>query len=82
MQMTRDWIVLIGLVVTFATLVTSHVTLTIHLARSRPRWRAPVAFFVAPLTPWWGWHERARIRVVVWVLAAVGYAITWVFVRR
>lgn len=66
-------VVLAVLVVAFATLVTVHVTLAIGLARRGPRWRALVAFVVAPLAPWWGWQERMRLRGVLWVVAAVVY---------
>jgi hypothetical protein len=72
---TRDEILLAGLVVAFATLVTVHVTLALGLARRRPRWRGLVAFFVVPLAPIWGWRERMRLRGTLWVAAAVAYAV-------
>lgn len=65
----------VTLVVAFATLVTVHVSLTIGLVRHAPRWRAVVAFIVAPLAPWWGWQARMRIRGVVWVVAAAVYGV-------
>jgi hypothetical protein len=73
--MTRDAIVLLVLVAAFATLVTAHVTLALGLARRPPRWRALAALVAAPLAPWWGWRERMRVRAVVWVAAAVVYAV-------
>jgi len=75
----RDQIVVSLLVVAFATLVTAHVTLVVGLARRSPRWRALAAFFVAPLAPWWGWHERLRARAVLWVVAALAYGVTRAF---
>jgi hypothetical protein len=71
----RDGVVLAVLVGAFATLVTAHVTLALGLARRTPRWRAPVAFVVAPLAPWWGWASGMRVRAVVWLAAVTIYAI-------
>jgi hypothetical protein len=63
------------LVVAFATLVCAHATLTIGLARRRPRWHALVAFVVAPLAPWWGWLARMHVRGVLWVTSALAYGV-------
>jgi hypothetical protein len=71
----RDIVVLGSLIGAFAALVTAHVTLALGLARRAPRWRAPVAFVVAPLAPFWGWSAGMRARSSVWVAAAVVYAI-------
>jgi hypothetical protein len=73
--MTRDIVVLAVLLGAFATLVTAHVTLALGLARRVPRWRAPVAFVVPPLAPWWGWQTNMRVRAGIWIVAAVVYAI-------
>lgn len=69
-------VVLAVLVAAFATLVTVHVTLAIGLTRRDPRWRGLVAFFVAPLAPWWGWQERMRVRGVLWIVSAVVYGVS------
>jgi hypothetical protein len=74
--MTRDLLLLGGLVVAFATLVTAHVTLALGLARRRPRWRGLVALVVVPLAPMWGWRERMRVRGVLWIASAIAYAVT------
>ncbi len=80
--MTRDRIELGLLVIAFATLLTTHVALTIGLARRAPRWRALVAFLVPPLAPWWGWQERMRARGVLWIAAAVLYALMLTLASR
>jgi hypothetical protein len=71
----RDEIVAVGLVLSFAALVTAHVTLVFGLAMRRPRWQAPIALVVLPLAPWWGWARGLRRRAITWVVAAVLYAV-------
>ena len=79
--MTRDEIVTAAVVVAFATLVTTHVTLVAALAARPPRWRAAAALLVAPLAPVWGWRE-SRKRAIAWIASAVVYAVTlWVASR-
>jgi hypothetical protein len=79
--MTRDEIVTVAVVVAFATLVTTHVTLVVALAARRPRWRAAAALVVAPLAPFWGWRD-SRKRAIVWMASAVVYAgLLWVASR-
>lgn len=70
------------LVVAFATLVTVHVALTMGLACRASRWRALLAFIVAPLAPWWGWQAQMRIRGALWVAAAVAYGVALGFSLR
>ena len=48
----RDGILVGGLVIAFATLVTVHVAIVLGLAWQSPRWRALAAFFVPPLAPY------------------------------
>lgn len=74
--MARDAVVLIALVVAFASLVTAHLALALGLARRSYRWRALLAFVLAPLAPWWGWREKMRVRSVLWVAAAIAYGVT------
>jgi hypothetical protein len=71
----RDATVLAVLLVAFAALVTAHLALVFGLSRRAPRWRGVVALVVAPLAPWWGWHERMRARGVAWAVAATVYLI-------
>jgi hypothetical protein len=79
---TRDIVVLAALIGAFATLVTAHVTLALGLARRRPRWRAPVAFVVPPLAPYWGWAGGMRVRATIWFVAVVVYAIALALAGR
>jgi hypothetical protein len=74
-----DRLAVVVLLVAFAALLTMHVAIAIGLARHPHPWRAVVAFFVAPLAPWWGWRLGMRARAGIWVLAATGYA--WVLAR-
>jgi hypothetical protein len=61
--------------------ITAHVTITYGLAWRPPRWRALVAFFVAPLAPFWAWREHMRFRAGIWGAALVLYIIA-MFVSR
>ncbi len=72
--MTRDDLLAGALVLAFATLVTSHVALVAGLCGMRPRTRALLAFFVAPLAPYWGWRAGMRVRGSFWVGSALAYA--------
>lgn len=72
--MTRDSVLLVILVLTFATLVSTHATIVIGLLRRRPRWRGLAVLLLVPLAPWWGWKERMRVRGAIWMAAATGYA--------
>ena len=72
----KDILLVAGLVLAFAILITAHVTIAFGLARRHPRWRAPVALVVAPLAPWFAWRERMRVRATIWMVALVAYAAT------
>ena len=76
--MTLDRLSVGLLVLSFAVLLTTHVALTIGLARRIPRGRAIAAFFALPLAPWWGWQERMRARTILWILAASCYGLALV----
>jgi hypothetical protein len=80
--MRQDAVVVAALVVAFAILVTAHVSLGVGLARRAPRWQCALALVALPLAPWWGWRQRMRIRSVVWVVAAVVYAVTFALTLR
>lgn len=71
----KDMIVVGLLIVAFAMLFTVHVTIVFGLARRPPRWRAPVAFFVPVLAPFWAFQERMRVRAAIWVGAIVLYLV-------
>jgi hypothetical protein len=63
----RDGILVFGLVLAFATLVTVHVAIVLGLLWRDPRWRALVAFLVPPLAPYWA------LRGAVWIGSVVLY---------
>lgn len=69
-----DSVVVGALVLSFALLVTTHVTIVAGLVARLPRWRAPLALFVPPLAPYWALRERMRVRAWVWVACVVVYA--------
>jgi hypothetical protein len=71
----KDLAVLVAIVACFATWVTAHVATVFGLAMRTPRWRAPIAFVVVPLAPYWALRDRMRVRAALWILGAVGYAI-------
>lgn len=77
----KDLIVVIGLVISFALLVTAHVAIVYGLAWRTPRWRAPAAFFLTPLAPYWAWREHMRIRAALWAGAVVLYVIASILAR-
>jgi hypothetical protein len=62
---------MVALVGSFALLVTVHVALAAGLLLRSPRWRAPIAFLVPPLAPYWGMQEGMRVRTALW-LSALG----------
>jgi hypothetical protein len=74
----KDLIVVISLIVAFALLITAHVAITYGLVRRAPRWRAPIAFFVVPLAPYWAWREKMKVRAGIWTGALVLYMVATV----
>jgi hypothetical protein len=59
-----------------ALLVTAHLVLVAALAVRTPRWRAPLAFVVPPLAPFWAAKEKLRRWPWIWLGALVAYAVT------
>jgi hypothetical protein len=51
----------------------AHVTLVIGLLRREPWWRGLVALVVTPLAAYWGYEERLRGRVTLWVATLLVY---------
>jgi hypothetical protein len=78
----KDVIVVAMLVVSLALFATAHVAIAYGLAWRQPRWRAPVAFLVAPAAPYWAWREKMRVRAGVWVAALIVYIVATVVARR
>ena len=70
----RDGILVGGLVIAFATLVTVHVAIVLGLAWRDPRWRALAAFFVPPLAPYWALRSGMVLRGAIWIGSVVLYA--------
>lgn len=77
----KDLIVVATLVIALALFITAHVTITYGLAWRKPRWRALVAFLVAPLAPFWAWREHMRIRAGIWGAALVLYVVAMIVSR-
>jgi hypothetical protein len=69
----RDAIVVGGLVLAFATLVTVHVAIVLGLAWKSPRWRALAAFLVPPLAPYWALQSGMVVRGAIWIGSVVLY---------
>jgi hypothetical protein len=71
--MSHDERVFLSLVLSFAVLLTVHVSMLYSLTRRPPRWRALVALPVFPLVPYWGVRSGMRIRPVLWGIGALTY---------
>ena len=71
----KDALVFGTMIVSFALLLTLHVTIAWSLSMRPPRWRALVALLVFPLAPVLAARERMRGRAAAWVLAAVAYGV-------
>lgn len=69
----KDIILVALVVVSFAWLVTAHAAIVFGLVKKPPRWRAAVAFVVAPVAPYFAWREHMRVRTVLWILGVVLY---------
>jgi len=70
-----DLLITLTVILSFATLLTAHVTLVAGLVARQPRWRGAIALGVVPLAPYWGYRERMKARAVVWAAALVIYGI-------
>jgi hypothetical protein len=69
----KDALLLGGLLLSFATAVTAHLTIAVGLLARVPRWRAPVALLLAPLAPYWAWREGMTARAVLWLVGVIAY---------
>lgn len=70
------------LVVAFAALVTTHLTIVVGLAlHEKRRARALAALVVPPLAPYWGARARMLGRTAVWCASAAAYAVGWILAR-
>jgi hypothetical protein len=69
----RDALLLGGLLLAFATLITVHVAIVFALARRHPRWRAAVAFFVPPFAPYWALRGGMVALGGIWIGSVILY---------
>jgi len=73
----RDIVVLVGLLLAFATLVTVHIAIVFGLAFQKPRWRALVALVVPPLAPYWAMTGGMRVRGGIWMASVLLYVLSY-----
>jgi len=78
----KDMILVGALVLACAIFITVHVTIAFGLLRRHPRWRAPLAFVIAPLAPIFAWREHMRIRAGLWTGALVLYVVVRILASR
>jgi hypothetical protein len=79
--MSRDELVFVLLVLSFASFMTAHVALCLALASREPRVRALMGFVLFPLAPYWGARDGQRKRALLWVFFAVAYVALRIFSR-
>lgn len=78
----NDAVLITGVVLAFAAVVTAHLALVAGLAMRPPRWRALVSLVVPPLAPYWGFRESMRWRAALWLATAVTYVVFRVLAAR
>ena len=70
---------LVLLVISFATLVTTHVVIAARLVwRVRPRYRGLVALLLPPMAPVWAWGQRWARLVSLWIGSLLAYVVALV----
>lgn len=74
----KDIVVVALLLLAFALLAVTHVSIVWGLTKLRPRWRAVAAFALPPLAPYWAWREDMRRRSKLWLGALAVYAVALV----
>ena len=72
---TRDAVVTVGLVCTFAILVTVHVVTVFGLARRRHFVAALTGLLLPPIAPYRAFTEGMRGRALAWLASAASYAV-------
>jgi len=67
----------VGLLFSFASLVTVHLAIAVALLGRRPRWRGWLSLLppVAPFTVYWAFKEKMYVRAGLWGSSLVGYAL-------
>ena len=72
----KDIVVLSALVLSFATLLTTHVIVAFRLAwRRKPRYRGLIALVVPPMAPVWAYEAGWRRLFWLWVGSVAVYAL-------
>lgn len=66
---TVDLALIIALVISAGVLLSTHVSLSVGLARLGPWHRGLIAFVVPPLAPFWGYHGKLHTRSLIWIIA-------------
>jgi hypothetical protein len=69
----RDALLVGGLLLAFATLVTVHVAIVFGLWQRYPRWHAAVALVVPPLAPYWALRGGMVLRGGIWIGSVILY---------
>jgi hypothetical protein len=76
LRRVRDKLVLAALVLSFATLLTTHLAIALRLVlRARPRYRGLLALFIPPLAPVWAYGEAWKRLCWLWVGSVAAYAL-------
>jgi len=70
-----DFVLVGGLFIGFALLVTAHLALSVKLALRSPRWQGAVALVVPPFAPLWGFRAGFSRWSWAWIAAVVLYAL-------
>jgi len=78
---TRDAVLTVALVLTFAVLVTVHVATLFGLARKRHLAAALGALVLPPLAPYWAFTRGMRARAIAWVASAALYGVAFALAR-
>ena len=77
----RDAAVTVGLIGSFALLVTMHVALLFGLVRQKRFGGAALGLVLPPLAPIWAWRTGMRTRAVIWAVAFVFYGVCFLIAR-
>ncbi|HEX3778001.1 MAG TPA: hypothetical protein VHV51_26220 [Polyangiaceae bacterium] len=64
-----DLALIIVLVLSAGVLLSTHVSLSVELARLGPWYRGLLAFVLPPLAPFWGYHGKLHTRSLIWIIA-------------
>jgi hypothetical protein len=78
----NDLVLVATVVLAFAVLLTTHVTIAFSLARRAPRWRGALALVVPPLAPVWAWREGMRVRAALWLAFLLVYVASRLLAAR